>query len=141
LVGVSSGPFAGTRVVQNLLPVMRELGLATIFYDINISKVGKVFAEDGRLLDDALVRRSNRFVRELIWMSKTLRYGREHVTIDEEAAERASLCPQCGMAMTHHADKVMAAASTESETIVASAHACAGCGDQTATLASTPADA
>ena len=27
IVGVSAGPFGGTRVIQNLLPVMRELGL------------------------------------------------------------------------------------------------------------------
>ena len=96
LVGVSAGPFAGIRVVQSLLPVMRELGLATIFWDINIGQVGKVFAEDGRLLDEAFVRRSDRFIRELIWMSKVLRYGREQVTIDEEAAERAKPvpCPQ-----------------------------------------------
>jgi NAD(P)H-dependent FMN reductase len=73
LVGVSAGPFAGTRVVQSLMPVMRELGLVTIFWDINIGQVGKVFAEDGRLLDEAFVRRSDRFVRDLIWMSKVLR--------------------------------------------------------------------
>ena len=88
LVGVSAGPFAGIRVVQGLLPVMRELGLVTIFWDINIGQVGKVFAEDGRLLDEAFVRRSDRFIRELIWMSKVLRHGREQVTIDEEAASQ-----------------------------------------------------
>lgn len=31
IVGVSAGPFGGTRGIQNLLPVMRELGLVTIF--------------------------------------------------------------------------------------------------------------
>ena len=41
LVGVSAGPFAGIRVVQGLLPVMRELGLVTIFWDINIGQVGR----------------------------------------------------------------------------------------------------
>ena len=91
LVGVSAGPFAGIRVVQSLLPVMRELGLVTLFWDINIGQVGKVFADDGRLLDEAFVRRSDRFIRELIWMSKVLRYGREHVTIDEEAAEAVAV--------------------------------------------------
>src|SRR5215510_3949004 len=100
LVGVSSGPFAGIRVVQALLPVMRELGLVTIFWDINIGSVAKVFSADGRLLDEAFVRRSDRFIRELIWMSKTLKYGREHVTIDEEAAESvAAACPKCGAVM------------------------------------------
>ena len=142
LVGVSAGPFAGIRVVQSLLPVMRELGLVTIFWDINIGQVGKVFADDGRLLDEALVRRSDRFIRELIWMSKVLRYGREHVTIDDEAAEarRPVPCPKCGTPMTHHADKVVpAAASSEADVVIAAARTCSGCGAQAATLASTPA--
>jgi NAD(P)H-dependent FMN reductase len=141
LVGVSSGPFAGIRVVQNLLPVMRELGLVTIFWDINIGQVGKVFAEDGRLMDEAFIRRSDRFIRELIWMSKVLRYGREHVTIDDEAAEKQKSvpCPKCGTAMTHHADKVVpAAADSEAEVVMAAARACSGCGNQAAALASMP---
>jgi len=137
LVGVSAGPFAGIRVVQSLLPVMRELGLVTIFWDINIGQVGKVFAEDGRLLDEAFIRRSDRFIRELIWMAKVLRHGREQVTIDEEAAEAAKpvTCPNCGSTMTHHADKVVpAAASSEGDVAIAAALACPGCGSQQATL-------
>jgi NAD(P)H-dependent FMN reductase len=141
LVGVSAGPFAGVRVVQSLLPVMRELGLVTIFWDINIGQVGKVFADDGRLLDEAFVRRSDRFIRELIWMAKVLRHGREHVTIDDEAAEAAKAvpCPKCGTPMTHHADKVVpAAAISETEIVTAAARGCSGCGNQMATLVSTP---
>jgi len=141
LVGVSAGPFAGIRVVQGLLPVMRELGLVTIFWDINIGQVGKVFAEDGRLLDDAFVRRSDRFVRELIWMSKVLRNGREQVTIDEEAAEVSAPvpCPNCGTIMTHHADKVVPAAATaEGDAVMAVALACSGCGSQQTTLTAAP---
>jgi NAD(P)H-dependent FMN reductase len=137
LVGVASGPFLGTRVVQSLLPVMRELGLATIFYDINIGKVGRVFSADGTLLDEAVIKRSDRFIRELIWMSKTLRYGREQITIDEETADRPKLvaCPECGGSMTHHADKeVPAAATSENEVVVAAAHACGACGTNVATL-------
>ena len=142
LVGVSAGPFAGIRVVQGLLPVMRELGLVTIFWDINIGQVSKVFAEDGRLLDEAFVQRSDRFIRELIWMSKVLRYGREHVTIEEEAAEipKQVPCPNCGTLMTHHADKVVpAAATSENDVVMAAARACGGCGAQQATLAPAPA--
>ena len=142
LVGVSAGPFAGVRVIQGLLPVMRELGLVTIFWDINIGQIGKVFADDGRLLDEAFVRRSDRFIRELIWMSKVLRYGREQVTIDDEAAEAVPTvsCPHCGAPMTHHADKVIpAGAPQEGEVMVAAARACGGCGMQQATLTGEPA--
>src|SRR6476660_10466802 len=43
ICGVSAGPFGGTRVIEHLLPVMRELGLVTTFTDVNFSNVGKVF--------------------------------------------------------------------------------------------------
>jgi len=35
--GVSAGGFGGTRVIEALLPVLRELGLVTIFWDGNFS--------------------------------------------------------------------------------------------------------
>jgi NAD(P)H-dependent FMN reductase len=79
LCGVSAGGFGGTRVVESLLPVMRELGLVTIFWDVNVSSAGKVFDADGRLLDPALPRRIDKMLGELVWMARVLRYGREHV--------------------------------------------------------------
>lgn len=81
IIGVSAGPFGGTRVIENLLPVMRELGLVTIFWDVNFSSVQKVFDRSGKLLDDSYLRRMDKFLAELVWMSKTLRYGRESITI------------------------------------------------------------
>jgi len=81
-VGVSAGPFGGTRVIQNLLPVMREIGLVTIFWDVNFSSVQKAFAEDGRLLDESYIRRIDKFLKELIWMAKALRHGREQISLD-----------------------------------------------------------
>src|SRR5437870_9099079 len=82
IVGVSAGSFGGARVIENLLPVMREVGLVTIFWDVNFSSVQKVFAEDGRLLDDSYIRRTDKFLRELIWMAKALRQGREQISLD-----------------------------------------------------------
>lgn len=82
--GVSAGPFGGTRVIENLLPVMRELGLVTIFWDGNFSTVQKIFDESGKLLDTAYVRRIDKFLKELIWMAKVLRHGRENVSLEEE---------------------------------------------------------
>jgi NAD(P)H-dependent FMN reductase len=81
IVGVSSGPFGGTRVVQNLLPVMRELGLVTIFWDGNFSQVHKVFDASGNLIDQAYPRRLEKFINELIWMGTVLRYGRENIAL------------------------------------------------------------
>jgi len=79
LCGVSAGPFGGSRVIEHLLPVMRELGLVTTFTDVNFSKVQNVFDEDGKLLDDSFVRRVASFLDELIWMARVLRHGRENI--------------------------------------------------------------
>jgi len=81
IVGVSAGPFGGTRMIQNLLPVMRELGLVPIFWDVNFSGVHKVFDKDGKLLDEAFIGRVDKFLKELIWMAKTLRQGREQIPL------------------------------------------------------------
>jgi NAD(P)H-dependent FMN reductase len=81
IVGVSAGPFGGTRVIQNLLPVMRELGLVTIFWDVNFSTVQKAFDDNGKLLDDSYIRRIDKLLQELIWMAKTLRHGREQISL------------------------------------------------------------
>jgi len=79
ICGVSAGPFGGTRVIENLLPVMRELGLVTIFWDGNFSSAQNLFDQDGKLLETAYVRRIDKFIKELIWMAKVLRYGRENI--------------------------------------------------------------
>jgi NAD(P)H-dependent FMN reductase len=79
--GVSAGGFGGTRVVQNLLPVLRELGLVTIFWDMNFSAAHKLFDEAGALLDPSYVKRLDQFLKELIWMAKVLRHGREQVPL------------------------------------------------------------
>ena len=82
VVGVSAGPFGGTRGIQDLLPVLRELGLVTIFWDVNFSSVQGTFDESGALRDQAYLGRIDRFLKELIWMASTLRHGREHIALE-----------------------------------------------------------
>ncbi len=85
IVGVSAGVFGGARMIQNLVPVLRELGLVTIFWDVNVTSVHSRFDEDGSLLDETLLPRIEKFLDELLWMAETLRYGRTHVTIGDPA--------------------------------------------------------
>lgn len=79
ICGVSSGSFGGTRVIEHLLPVMRELGLVTIFTDVNFSNIGKLFDEAGHLQDQSFVGRVGKFLDELIWMARVLKHGRENI--------------------------------------------------------------
>ena len=81
IVGVSAGSFGGARVIQNTLPVLRELGLMAIFTDVYVGNVHKAFDESGRLLEPAFIKRVDNFLDELVWMATTLRYGREHIAV------------------------------------------------------------
>jgi NAD(P)H-dependent FMN reductase len=81
IVGVSAGVFGGARAIENFQPVLRELGLVSIFWDVNFGYIHKVFDESGSLRDQAFVGRIEKFLNELIWMSKVLRYGRENVAL------------------------------------------------------------
>src|SRR5262249_32936357 len=82
VVGVSAGVFGGARVIEHLQPVLRELGLVSIFWDVNFGSVAKLFDAEGRLVDQAYVARTEKFLSELIWMAKVLRYGRESVPLE-----------------------------------------------------------
>ncbi len=77
--GVSAGPWGGTRVIEAMLPMVRELGLAVTFTDLNFPKAASKFDDDGKLVDTAYERRAAGFLDELAWMAATLRWGRENV--------------------------------------------------------------
>jgi NAD(P)H-dependent FMN reductase len=78
-VGVSAGPWGGTRGIEAMVPMVRELGLAVTFTDLNFPKVQRTFDAEGKLLDPAFENRAKDFLDELVWMSSTLKWGRENV--------------------------------------------------------------
>ncbi|HYA29394.1 MAG TPA: NAD(P)H-dependent oxidoreductase [Acidobacteriota bacterium] len=82
IVGVSAGPFGGVRAIQDFLPVIRELGLVNIFWDVNFGNVSSVFDDSGKLLDQAFGKRADKFINELVWMAKTLRHGRDNIALE-----------------------------------------------------------
>ncbi len=79
-VGVSAGPWGGTRVIESMVPMVRELGLAVTFSDLNFPTVKSNFDENGKLLDEAYDKRVTGFLDELAWMATTLRWGRNNVS-------------------------------------------------------------
>ena len=79
----SGGPWGGTRAIENLMPIVRELGLAPIFWDVQFTYSYKTF-EEGKppVLDPAMGPRIDKFLAELVWMAKTMRYGRENIALE-----------------------------------------------------------
>lgn len=80
LVGVSAGPWGGARVIEAMVPMVRELGLTVTFTDLNFPSIQKKFDEQGKLQDSAYKQRVKDFLDELVWMSRTLKWGRENVS-------------------------------------------------------------
>jgi hypothetical protein len=72
-------PFGGARMIQNLLPLLRELGLVMIFTDVYFAAAGKLFAPaTGDIIGPTSARRLKVFVDELVSMARVLRCGREN---------------------------------------------------------------
>lgn len=78
-VGVSAGPWGGTRVIEAMVPMARELGLAVTFSDLNFPRVQNTFDETGKLLHPAFEDRAREFLDELVWMARVLKWGRENL--------------------------------------------------------------
>jgi len=78
-VGVSASPWGATRVIEAMVPMVRELGLAVTFTDLNFPKISTKFDADGNLLEAAYEKRVTGFLDELVWMAYALRWGRENL--------------------------------------------------------------
>ncbi|MGE0246571.1 MAG: NADPH-dependent FMN reductase [Pyrinomonadaceae bacterium] len=78
-VGVSAGPWGGTRVIEACVPMVRELGLAVKFSDLNFPKVQDTFDQDGNIKDEPYESRAQGFLDELVWMSRALKWGRNNL--------------------------------------------------------------
>ncbi len=79
LAGASSGSWGGVRVVESLVPVVRELGLAVTFTSVYFPKIQDLFDEQGEPTDEHTLIGVQKAYDELIWMAKTLKYGRENI--------------------------------------------------------------
>jgi NAD(P)H-dependent FMN reductase len=82
LVGVSAGPWGGARVIESMVPMVRELGLAVTFTDLNFASVQDQFDEREFIKDEiGYEKRAKSFIDELVWMSAALRWGRTNLIV------------------------------------------------------------
>ncbi|MDP3772433.1 MAG: NADPH-dependent FMN reductase [bacterium] len=76
IAAVSGGPWGGARMVENLLPVLRELGLVAIHQTLYFPNAGTTFGPRGTPADAGLEKRVGAFLDELVWMARVLKAGR-----------------------------------------------------------------
>src|ERR1700730_6380609 len=77
--GVSNGIFGGARAIEALTTTVREMGMVATFSDVYFPEIQNLFDEKGEIKDEGFIRRINRGFTELIWMAKTLKWGRENL--------------------------------------------------------------
>ena len=117
LVGVSSGALGGARMIENLLPVLRAVGLVPIQRDVTVGNVAA--SENG---DERLLRHVDGMLTELCWMATVLRHGRESVALHKDHPPVD--CPNCSSSMNPHGSIVEEAAGEEPQLV----HTCPRCG-------------
>lgn len=79
IVTVSSGPFAGVRCMEVLLHVVRELGLVSLWENVHVERVKENFSETGPKDRETWAKRVNGMLKELMWMTRVLKHGREEI--------------------------------------------------------------
>lgn len=77
--GASSGNWGGVRAIEALVSSVREMGLVPTFTDVYFPHVQDKFDDEGNLLDDFYNESIKKAYKELIWMAKTLKYGRDNL--------------------------------------------------------------
>lgn len=83
VVSVSMGPWGGVRMIESLINVTRTLGLLISNIDLQFPNVKDTFGEDSKMKDEFVERydkRLDKFLKELFWLSNTLKWGRENVS-------------------------------------------------------------
>jgi NAD(P)H-dependent FMN reductase len=80
VAGVSSGIFGGARAIQNLLPVLRKLGLVNIVPDVYFQNSNDLFNEKGEIVEskiDVYESATRKALDELIWVSRALKEAKK----------------------------------------------------------------
>lgn len=77
LCGVSMGPFAGVRVVEQLRQVVIELSMVPLRNAMYFAGAQQAFGADGQPTDAALATRLKPMFDELLWYAHALKTARE----------------------------------------------------------------
>jgi NAD(P)H-dependent FMN reductase len=78
IAGVSSGQIGGARMIENLVPVLRYIGLVPIKLDLLFPYVQSLFdgSKENKVKLEEQKDRIRKAYQELIWMAEVLKSGR-----------------------------------------------------------------
>lgn len=76
VVGVSSGMLGGARMIEQLVPVLRRLGLSITQTDLLFPQAPSAFKKSGKPVDPKTDKRAEAFFDELIFLARALKWGR-----------------------------------------------------------------
>jgi NAD(P)H-dependent FMN reductase len=79
LAGASSGGWGGVRAVEALVGPVRKLGLVVTYNSVYFPKVQEAFDANGQPTNDRTAAGVEAAYKELIWMARTLKYGRLNI--------------------------------------------------------------
>jgi NAD(P)H-dependent FMN reductase len=77
IVSYSPGGFGGINAAQQMRLIFAELGAPSIPSSFPISRVRKIFNENGKLIDESYEKRVSRFLDEFEWFIEALKNQRE----------------------------------------------------------------
>lgn len=83
LAGVSSGMMGGSRAVQALLAPLRKVGMVPIVNDVYFQYSYELFSDEGVISEDKrdlYTKAVLKAYEELLWMTRTLKHGRENIS-------------------------------------------------------------
>lgn len=78
ICGVSSGRLGGARMVEKLRLVAIELQMVPIRSAVYFSNIRELFDETGNIKDDSYEKRTETFLKELVWYARALKQAREN---------------------------------------------------------------
>jgi NAD(P)H-dependent FMN reductase len=82
LAGASNGNWGGIRAVEALVTTVREMGLIVTFTSPYFPRVQEAFDENGQPTGEYTEKSVRSAYKELIWMAKLLKHGRDTMPRD-----------------------------------------------------------
>lgn len=81
ICGVSNGIFGGARMIEQLSNILRDFFMAVSRHDLVFPKAPEAFDENGQPKDPAVHGRTEAAIAELIFLTKSMKWGRENIKV------------------------------------------------------------